>query len=345
LIEWPDRVIFLFRGEVQDVAIAGDLQGAQREEQMKRIAGTDLYYHIGHLEPDARIHYRFVKNYEELIADPLNPRQTKDRRGGALSWMAMPGWIEPQYLQEAPAAKKGTLETHELKSTKLEGASVKVEVYLPAGYAAGSSKYPVVYLHDQGLGRSLGTMQNAFDNLNGVSIQPVIAVFLPEIKTAAEPIRDPVEQANRVAALITEEVVPFVDSKYRTLTDAKSRAIAGGLEMGTESLLTALNNPQVFGAVAVHSAWIDTTAETALKAALRNPGEQPVRIYMDWGLYDARSASDGWDLRRANRNMYTLLQEKGFRPAGGETHESYGWASWRNQAANWLVTFFSISNS
>ena len=114
--------------------------------------------------------------------------------------------------------------------------------------------------------------------------------------------------------------------------------------MGSEALLTALAHPVVFGGVAVHSAWIDTEREKALQSVIVNPDDRPVRIYLDWGMYDGRSMSDGWDIRRENRKLYSLLQERGFRPAGGETRESYGWPSWRNRAAQWLSMMFPISN-
>src|SRR4029078_4865968 len=40
LIEWPDRVYFLYRGAGDDVAITGDLTSSGKEEPMHRVAGT-----------------------------------------------------------------------------------------------------------------------------------------------------------------------------------------------------------------------------------------------------------------------------------------------------------------
>jgi hypothetical protein len=81
--------------------------------------------------------------------------------------------------------------------------------------------------------------------------------------------------------------------------------------------------------------------EAALKEIVTKPEEKPMRIYMDWGAYDARSEEGGWDLREENRKIYAFLQEKGYRPAGGETHDGYGWQSWRNRNDRVLSALFA----
>src|SRR4029453_11097951 len=102
-VEWPDHVYFLYRGEAKDVAITTDAIGARQEEPMNRIAGTDLFWYHTKLEPDALITYRFLKNYEEQLLDPKNTRKTKDNQGKEVSILAMPGWKDGAFSNQAIA--------------------------------------------------------------------------------------------------------------------------------------------------------------------------------------------------------------------------------------------------
>lgn len=79
-----------------------------------------------------------------------------------------------------------------------------------------------------------------------------------------------------------------------------------------------------------------------LREAIKTAKEQPLQIYLDWGLYDLRTARENWDIPEANRRFIQYLRERGYKPAGGETHEFFGWASWRNRLDRVLVTLFPL---
>ncbi|MEM7357416.1 MAG: PQQ-binding-like beta-propeller repeat protein, partial [Acidobacteriota bacterium] len=74
IVEGDRLVHFVYRG-ASDVAVAGDPFGARQEQPMTQVPGTDLFYHSVELEPDSRISYLFIKDYEEEV-DPRNPRRT-----------------------------------------------------------------------------------------------------------------------------------------------------------------------------------------------------------------------------------------------------------------------------
>ena len=340
LVESPNRVTFLYRGEAEDVAITGDLLGQQQEESMKRLPGTDLFYYATTLEPDARINYRYIRNFEETIADPHNKRTTTDRRGNPMSWIGMPQWKEPDHLKEAPAQKKGRFESHEIKSQKIQGVSLKCDVYLPAGYDASKNSYPVIYALDGQFARSHGLIQNTLDNLIGSSVKPVIVVLVTELKLPEGTRSTQLEQTEQRSKFIVGELVPFIESRYRTGKDAQHRALAGTLETGADAFYIATHNPGMFSGIATQSMWV-LDVEKVVKEKM-SAGKNDLRIYMDWGSYDARSYSGGWNLREANKNFYAFLKEKGYSPVGGETHEGYGWGSWRNRTDRWLVHLFPM---
>ncbi|MCI0416233.1 PQQ-binding-like beta-propeller repeat protein [bacterium] len=340
LIESSNRITFLYRGEAEDVAITGDLLGQQQEEPMKRLPGTDLFYYTTTLEPDARINYRYVRNYEETIADPHNPRATTDRRGNPMSWIGMPQWKEPDHLKEPAPEKKGKFESHELKSEKIEGASMKFDVYLPAGYDASKNSYPVIYALDGQFARKQGLIQNTLDNLIGSSVKPVIVVLVTELKMPEGTRATVLEQTDQRTKFIAVELIPFVDGRYRTQKDAKHRALYGTLDTGADAFYIGTHYPQLVSSIATQSMWV-LDVEKVLKEKMAGK-KNPLRIYMDWGSYDARSYVGGWDLGKANKAFFAYLKENGYSPAGGETHEGYGWGSWRNRTDRWLVYLFPM---
>ena len=57
----------------------------------------------------------------------------------------------------------------------------------------------------------------------------------------------------RYHTYLCDELVPWVDARYRTLADAEHRGIQGKSSGGYGALLTALLRPDVFGGVADHA--------------------------------------------------------------------------------------------
>ncbi|MCZ6632849.1 MAG: PQQ-binding-like beta-propeller repeat protein, partial [bacterium] len=60
IVEGDSLVHFVYRGQADDVTVTSDLVGRRFDQPMHRIAGTDLFYYSSHLEPDARITYRYT---------------------------------------------------------------------------------------------------------------------------------------------------------------------------------------------------------------------------------------------------------------------------------------------
>jgi S-formylglutathione hydrolase FrmB len=57
----------------------------------------------------------------------------------------------------------------------------------------------------------------------------------------------------RYHSYLCDEVVPFVDARYRTLPDRRHRAIAGKSSGGYGAMATAMRRPELFGALATHA--------------------------------------------------------------------------------------------
>ncbi|MDH3785247.1 MAG: PQQ-binding-like beta-propeller repeat protein [Acidobacteriota bacterium] len=337
IIEGMDLVHFVYRGEANDVGVRGDIIGARREDPMTRVAGTDLFYYTARFEPNARVNYGFIKNFEENIVDPLNDRTEPDGQDGELSWFAMPAWRKPWYLDEAGADRQGKIVEHTLESKVVEGRTQVFSAYLPAGYDEMTGRLPVIYFHGGDEALDDGGMKNALDNLIGKTVAPVIGVFLHAgERTPGPPNRE------GMAALLATEIVPVVDETYRTIAEAAGRASFGAGGSGYAAYFTALEQPGIFGQVLTQSAILFGGQLDALKAKVRNADEQPLTIYQDWGTYDLRSPHEAWDMRDSNSDFRAFLRDRGYRPVGGEVPTGIGWAAWQNQTDDLLETLFPL---
>ncbi len=139
----------------------------------------------------------------------------------------------------------------------------EVPVYLPPGYDTSSERYPVIYALTgfTGFGRNLlnrSAFSEALDQRLDRLIQtgrmrPAIVV-MPDCFTryGGSQYLDSAA-TGRYETHIIEELVPFIDSKYRTIPEAAQRAVMGKSSGGYGSLILGMRHPDVFGIVACHS--------------------------------------------------------------------------------------------
>jgi len=336
IIEPSGAVHFVYRGDAEDVGIVGDMIGFRREDPMIRLDGTDLFYYSTRLEPDAAVAYGFIPNYGEPVADPLNPRAAESVFGD-VSWLAMPAWEAPDFLEEAEPARQGRLEAFNWESTVREGQKRSAEVYLPAGYDDHPERrYSVLYVHHGKDALEAGRMKNALDRLIGAAVEPVIAVFvIPNEEDPRADLRD----MESYSEMVVEELVPAIDDKYRTVAEPMSRASVGSGRGANVALFAALSHPDVFARIGTQSATFDAVE---IEPLLKTAAEQPMVIYMEWGTYHLRSPHEAWDLARESRKIWTMLREAGYRPAGGEVPEGYSRVFWNGHTDELLNALFPL---
>lgn len=136
------------------------------------------------------------------------------------------------------------------------GRTMPYLVYLPPGYAAGSRRYPVLYmLHGMGGSdtewRSYGLLDAADRLTKDGEIGPLIIV-MPQGDRSYW--MDQASGAREAWGTYTaRDLVNEVDLRFRTVLDSGQRAI-GGVSMGAHGAVQlALNHPGTFGAVGAHS--------------------------------------------------------------------------------------------
>lgn len=340
LLDPPDRVVFLYRGDATDVGIVTDLIGLRREDPMRRVAGTDLFYYEAQLDPDARVSYQFVRNFEPPMPDPRNPRRVPPLFGSNdASSVAMPGWREPAHLAEPPAERRGRLETIDFASSVRPGARTTLHVYLPFGYDAGEERYPVAYVLDGDSARERGLVPRSLDNLIPERVAPALVVFLGRIDWGKWKPR-PEEAERATFELVMKEFVPLVDARFRTVAEPGARAVVGAAWSTQTAIRAAFHEPAVFGALGLQSFTALDTHVADLKPHVRTAAERPLRVYHDWGRYEAFATREAWNMRVTNVRFNEYLREKGHRPVGGEAPDGTGWASWRNRTDQLFEALF-----
>lgn len=351
-----ERVVFLWRGAAEDVAIGGDMIGMRREEPMRRLEGTDLWWWSTELDRHARISYLFFVD-EAPTVDPSHDRRTRStvlgpdmnwNRGAelAMSWFAMPEWpglAAPEGLEPgAQTAPRGRLETIEIAvqpptpdgGETPEPVVVKTHVWLPAGYDQSEERFPVVYVHHPDA-LVEGDWQAALERVVGKTAAPLIAVF-PEAP-----------RMRGFGALFVEQVVPEIDARYRTRAERAFRANVGMGWQGLAALMITFGHPDTFGRLAIQSLYMMEDELAGLQEATAEIDAQshPMDVYLEWGRWDLISRYEAMNFRVSSGLAWELLADKGWRPTGGEVWDSTDFGSWRNRTDVVLEQLFPLGGA
>jgi enterochelin esterase-like enzyme len=162
---------------------------------------------------------------------------------------------------EAPRARGTVVE--ETFFSQILGREMPYAVYLPPNYETSGQRYPTLYaLH--GLAGyyaewvDFGAVEVADSLFSNSKVPPFIMVF-PQGDQSYW-FNHP-QGGDAWADYLTEEVVPLIDSRFRTTPRRVGRAI-GGLSMGaTGALQIALRRPDLFAVVGAHSPSFRTTPD------------------------------------------------------------------------------------
>ena len=130
--------------------------------------------------------------------------------------------------------------------SKVTGKWKNIYVYTPAGYATSGKRYPVLYLQHGG-----GEDERGWSNqgLTDIILDNLIA------EGKAEPMIVAMTDGNSqdFATELLTDGIPLVESRYRTLTTADGRALAGLSMGGIQTLNTSIMHPELFRYVGVFS--------------------------------------------------------------------------------------------
>lgn len=262
----------------------------------------------------------------EVAADAGQPQQPRAKIVRlvliAAAALVTAGW--PAAAQER--ALGPDVRRHSAVSSEFLAKPRDIIVWLPPGYEAETSRrYPVLYLHDGGNVYVHWRIDEAARPLIAAQqVEPLIIVLVANGGAPEDRFDDytPTRPASAAAGgkadaygrFLVEELKPFIDREYRTLTDASHTGLGGASLGGLVSLYLGLQYPQVFGKLAVMSPSVWWDSKLILRKVKDLKGRPSSRIWLDVG------AAEPAGMRRDVRELRDALVRKGWRSGADLTH-------------------------
>ena len=289
VIENQTRLIFLAKDKVgQTPRIVGDFNAWAVTPQgydatigkTTRIDGTSWSYLESTSYTNARLEYGFLFD-EEYLSDPSNPRAVQ-AFAGPRSEVRMPFFTRQAEVDDLGSAPRGEVIAETIDSRSL-GGKRRVWFYLPPGYAAaGETLFPTVYVLDGANYVEKMDVPRVLDHLiANRTIPPVIAIFSEPADRQEEYSRNP-----KWRAFIANELVPMVDTRFRTFPTPDHRVILGSSLAAYGAVDLAVSTPSVFGLCAA----IAPPAQAATLVSNQANGRAAVvsiKFFVMGGVYDS----------------------------------------------------------
>ncbi|NII81175.1 MULTISPECIES: alpha/beta hydrolase-fold protein [unclassified Pedobacter] len=159
--------------------------------------------------------------------------------------------------------------------SKSTNSSRRAYVYTPPGYGKDKQRFPVLYLQhgwgeDETAWSNQGRANLIMDNLiaEGKS-KPFIIVMTYGMTNETKWGHMKDFKIDGFQTLLTEELIPYIDANFSTITTANGRAMAGLSMGGMETHTITLNKPELFGYYALLSGGTFTPSELKDKAKPR----------------------------------------------------------------------------
>jgi predicted alpha/beta superfamily hydrolase len=237
----------------------------------------------------------------------------------------------------------GQLRKHEQFRSRFLRNQRDLMVYTPPGYADQSRRhFPVLYLHDgQNLfdaatsfipGQDWHVGQTADRCIQTGAVAPLIIVGMYNTRAR---IREytPTEvpklgggRADRYARFLIEEVKPFIDREYRTLSGSQHTGIGGSSLGGLVSLYLGLQHSRIFGKISALSPSVWWNQQVIHRFARTATVELRPRIWLDIGT------REGPRIVQDVEKFRDVLLEKGWKP-GKDLHYERVEGAEHNEAA------------
>jgi enterochelin esterase family protein len=276
------------------------------------------------------------------------------------SLLTVPGDSPAFYdVQDVPHGEIRTL----LYKSRSNGVTRELTVYVPPGYeTARSQRYPVLYLlhgfaNDQHSWHRYGRANDILDNLLA---QRAVAPFLVVMplgyggahvngdgtgippQGAAGPRGDPALYERD----LLEDVIPMIDSTYRTLADRRHRAIIGFSMGGGQAGRFGLRNLETFSHIGILSAGLGGGGSASAPGSdpIAPLAADPVKTNKLIDLLWIACGRDDAAMKGA-RTAHEALDKAGIEHTFLETEGAHHWRVWRRYLRDVAPLLFRSSTS
>jgi S-formylglutathione hydrolase FrmB len=254
----------------------------------------------------------------------------------------------------ATPALAGTISYGSFRSQALQG-TIHYSVYLPAGYRAGTLRYPVVYfLHGLPAGAdSYRSIQPIAQALEQSGRQAIVIGVQGSRSGDTDPEWLNWGPGRNWETATAKDLVRVVDSRYRTIATRSGRMLVGISGGGYGATLIGLHNPGVYSVVESWSGYFHPTnpAGTApldLGSEEANDWANAHKLIPKLRQLLTASGAQGYfafyvgtndsRFRAENEQFYREIRTAGidrivFRLYSG----AHGWSLWSEHAETWLA--------
>ncbi|PEQ34029.1 enterochelin esterase [Bacillus cereus] len=305
-------ITYIWLGDLntENVYVFGSFPGWDLSvNQLKRLLQTDIWYATFRTDKSFISTYYFsvndvfendwIKRSEQYQLDQFNENTFGE---GANKASVLNIGMEVQYSSRFHSNHypSGKIETYSFHSTILNNTR-KIHIYTPHDYSHTSHLQELLIVFDG----------NSF--INNLSIERTLnyLIHAKEIPTCIAVAIEPVNRLeeltynDKMNAFLTEELLPWIQSKYRVHQEAKHTTIAGFSLGGLAACYVAVQNPHIFGNVlsmsgSVH--WKKDGYENKIPWI-----ENQTHFYIATGELENKP------LLTANRHLYKALKGKGYK--------------------------------
>ena len=228
--------------------------------------------------------------------------------------------------------------------SKLTGAERTTWVYLPPQYKKEPNRrFPVLYLfhgagEDETGWGTQGKLGNIMDNLIAKKeAEPMIIVMEHAVATDPNATgRQNMFDFTFFEKVMVEDIVPYFDANYRTLTDRDNRAICGLSLGGFQSYTIGLDHPEMFG-------WIGGFSGSGRGPNDRRDAEMYPKSINDQYhlLYISIGTDEPAGMYQGIHDLHIALDELGinhiYYESPGTGHE---WLTWRRSLHQFAQMLF-----
>jgi enterochelin esterase-like enzyme len=340
----PDRTATfrIFSPSSKEIKLSGNwMEGWGASEPMVK-NDTGLWtLTVGPLDPEIYTYSFSVDGIQ--ILDPANSQIVRD---GARhqSVLFVPGETTKLYtVQNVP---HGTLSKVWYDSPTLN-MKRRMYVYTPPGYDNGKGKFPVFYLLHGGGGdedawSTLGRACQIMDNLiaQGKAKPMIVVMTNGNPGDAAAPYEAPPKMegsgsdgisnmgSGHFEQSLVQDVIPYIEGHYRTLTGRENRAVSGLSMGGMQTMNLAFDYTEAFDYFGVMSMGI-TPPDQSGRSWFQNVDERIKNLETKgYKLYWIGCGSDDF-LHEAALNLKAKMEENNLKFTYRESPGGHTWSNWR----------------
>ena len=318
-----DSATFVWRGRTAPFLV-GDFTGWDDGNQIKlEKTGPGVWTHQLPLPPDSYIEYGFQKG-EEILRDPLNPRQTPNGVGGYNNYFSMPKYKPTEFASKNPKIPHGTVRDFNISTEYfISGNYRPIHLYQPPV----TERVPLVVVWDGYEYLHRVRLNIMVDNLIAEGrIRPIALAFVNNGGQKARTVEYACNEA--LLVFLMTEVLPTATNELNLIdfnTNPGEFGVLGASMGGLMAMYIGSRLPQVFGNVLCQSGAFSWAGfDMVVFDLLAYTQRYPLKIWMDVGKYDLPGLSD------SNQRMKDMLSQMGYPLTYREYHAGHNYSAWRD---------------